>query len=121
MCSILPPWRRNSNLYIKYRISFEIRQHVGNFEHRPYLKKSPTRGGKTMLNGVATPSRIFGLAFRLKKSGRKKIGHIFKFVSNLKRCSKLPSSTVHNEISIFLLSIWNHSRKYRVSTTAVFS
>ncbi len=27
-----------------------------------------------MLNGFATPSRIFGLAFRLKKSGEKKSG-----------------------------------------------
>jgi hypothetical protein len=32
-----------------------------------HLKKSPTRGGKTMLNGFATPSRIFGLAFKPKK------------------------------------------------------
>jgi hypothetical protein len=27
-----------------------------------------------MLNGFATPSRIFGLAFRLKQSGEKKSG-----------------------------------------------
>jgi hypothetical protein len=39
-----------------------------------FLKKSPTRSGKTMLNGIATPYRIFGLAFRLKKSDEKKSG-----------------------------------------------
>jgi hypothetical protein len=47
---------------------------VGNFEHRPFFKKSPTNGGKTMLNGFAPPCRIFGLAFELKKSFEKKSG-----------------------------------------------
>jgi hypothetical protein len=32
-----------------------------------------------MLNDLATPSRIFGLAFKLERSGEKKIWHIFKF------------------------------------------
>ncbi len=63
-----------ANLYIKYRVSFEISRHAGNFEHRPFLKKSPTRGGKTILNGFAPPSRTFGLAFELKKCDEKKSG-----------------------------------------------
>jgi hypothetical protein len=29
-----------------------------------------------MLNGFATPSRIFGLAFRLKKSGEENLAYI---------------------------------------------
>ncbi len=41
-------------------------------------KKKPTRGGKTILYGFATPSRIFVLAFKLKKL-RKKIWSIFIF------------------------------------------
>ena len=73
-CLILSPWCLNSNLSTKYRVSFEISRHAGNIEHRPFLKKSPTRSGKTMLNGFATPSRIFGLGFRLKQSGEKKSG-----------------------------------------------
>jgi hypothetical protein len=46
-----------------------------------------------MLDGFATPSRIFGLAFKQKKL-RKKYGIFYKFASKLKRCSKLPSLTV---------------------------
>jgi hypothetical protein len=60
-----------------------------------HFEKSPTRGGKTMLNGFdgfATPSRIFGLAFKPKKIA-KKYGIFYKFASKLKRCSKLPSFT----------------------------
>ncbi len=73
-CSILSPWCLNSNLYTKYRVLFEISRHAGNIEHQPFFEKSPTRSGKTMLNGFATPSIIFGLAFRLKQSGEKKSG-----------------------------------------------
>ncbi len=73
-CSILSHQGHNSNLYIKNRVSFEISRRAGNFEHRAFFKKSPTRGGKTMLNDFAPPSRIFGLAFKLKKSSEKKSG-----------------------------------------------
>ncbi len=62
-----------------------------------------TRGGKTILNGFATPRRIFGLAFKLKK-GWKKIWHIFKF-AKLKSCSKLPSSTVPYILQMFRFNV----------------
>jgi hypothetical protein len=39
-----------------------------------FFKKSPTTDSKTMLNGFVAPSRIFGLAFKLKKGGGKKSG-----------------------------------------------
>ena len=48
-----------------------------------------------MLNGFATPSRIFGLAFKQKKWW-KKYGIFYKFASKLKRCSKLPTFMVLN-------------------------
>jgi hypothetical protein len=55
-------------------VLFEISRCAGNIEHRPFFKKSPTRGGKTMPNGFATPNRIFGLASKLKKNYEKKSG-----------------------------------------------
>ncbi len=91
-CSILPPWRLNSNLYIKYRVSFKISRNEGNFEHWPFKKK--------VLPGVAKPCLMvlqplveFWFGLQAKKIA-KKYGIFYKFASKLKRCSKLPSFTV---------------------------
>ncbi len=94
--SILPPWRRNSNLYIKYRVSFEISRNEGNFEHWPFFKKVLPGVAKSCLMVLQTLVEFLVWPSSKKKLW-KKYGIFDKFASKLKRCSKLPSFTVHFE------------------------
>jgi hypothetical protein len=45
-----------------------------------WIRNTASKGGKTMLNGFASPSRIFRLAFELKKIGEKKSAVFLKLL-----------------------------------------
>jgi hypothetical protein len=68
----------------------EIGRCEGNFEHRQFYLKSPTRGGRTMLNGFPFPSRIFSLALQLNKIAEKKSGIFLKLLQSWRGVRNYP-------------------------------